>query len=107
MDHELAHNPTVSTVTVLVTFARLVDAALLGGWGGSRSTDCASFQRAFTAYTPLDDYSWDLKWAAVGLTIGRRSSSSPSPTFRKVGVYASWAELQAKDRVGISRLVVE
>ena len=122
--HELAHNPTVSTVTVLVmvpravvdgstdwvTFARLVDAALLGGWRGSRSTDCASFQRAFTAYTVLtllNDYSWEvntlpLKWAAVGLTIGRRSSSS-----RKVGVYASWAELQAKDRVGISRLVVE
>ena len=62
--------------------------------------------------TIIPPASWEvdtlpLKWAAVGLTVGRRSASSPSPSFRKVGVCASWAELQAKDRAGISRLVVE
>ena len=102
------------------TFSALADNVLLSGWG----VDCElsgvvgflapiSLQHFPPGSRVIPPVAWQQSavpadFAGVVLTISRKtSSSSSSPSFRKVGECAPLAELQAKARAGLVRVVVE
>ena len=130
--HEFAHNSDVTKISVLVTvprekleastdwatFSAAVDASLLTGWGeGVGVLSVVGFQEPLplqrypSAISVLPPTSWEVdplpvRSAAVVLTIGKMDSAVV-PVFTVVGTYTPIADLRAKDRGGLTRVMVE
>jgi len=131
VEWEFQHSALLQAVVVLVTvprevvdqasdwasFASRVDSSLLE-WGAGQAVAGAL---AFVEPLSLLRYpSWEsmvppsqweeaplpLKSVGVALRVVR-SEAGLCPSFARVGEYPSWAALQARDREGLARLVVE
>ena len=133
VEWELHHCEFTEAVAVLVTvprtvvdsasdwdsFATLADPTLLSGWGSGCGVSAVvafaaplkvlRFPSDSAVVPPVrwDESTLPLRSAAAVLLVTRRAADAPAPTYSKRGSFSSWKELQARDREGVARIVVE